>query len=341
MNLHSSHIPTLVRDVVTGTASLQEVNALVRHAHHFAMIRLKQLMASGRLHLQSFPVSLDSTALDCIAELFERDAEGVFIELEQYFTVEHDLAQLSDDDIIAMMRSLVFTKLSDGLFALYRENDPVLSKIIRNIKLAVEKTNGLSLDRILGVTVIRTECLDDRMHGAELTVEELESRFSETLSGPRTSQEYLASWRDHILGDRSLRDTVSLIDMAVCMKRHMLQYQVSLHQVIMEDAVLFEADASVLIDAALRQVQADLHGRYVKRNKLDEHVFHAYMKAIAEMTNDTFLRSDGSERKYGEYLQDHIPGLSYEDYRRDHRKQFEYMAKLVKKAVKQRLKELL
>ncbi|NUN69837.1 MAG: hypothetical protein HUU02_09020 [Bacteroidetes bacterium] len=341
MDLHSSHIPPLLRVVVSGTASLQEVNALVRHAHHFALIRLKQLMASGRLHLQSFPVTLESTALDCIAELFERDAEGRFIELEQYFTVEHDADGLADDELIAMLRSLVFTKLNDGLFALYRENDPVLSKIIRNIKLAAEKAGGVTVDRILGIPVLRVDCGEDRTPGTEVTLEDLEARFSETLHGTRSTGEYLLSLKEHLLGNKDLRDTVSLIDCAVCIKRHMLQYQVSLHQVMMEDATLFEGDASVLIDGTLRRMEQELAGRYVRKNRLDQHSFHAYMRAIAAMTKDTYLRSDGNERKYGEYLQEHLPGLTYDEYRQHHRKQFEYMATLVKKAVKQRLKELL
>ncbi|MEW5800456.1 MAG: hypothetical protein AB1728_15785, partial [Bacteroidota bacterium] len=72
----------------------------------------------------------------------------------------------------------------------------------------------------------------------------------------------------------------------------------------------------------------------------EEH-FTAYTEAISRMVKDTFLLNDGSEKKYGEYLQQQLPTITYEEYRVHHRKQFEYMAKLIKKEVRERLKELL
>ncbi len=341
MEFHSSHIPHLLHKVLSGDTSLQEVNSLVRHAHHFAIIRLKQLLASGRLHLQSFPVTLESTAIDCIAELFERDSDGTFVELDHYFTVEHDLTQLTDDDIIAMFRGLVFTKLNDGLFSLYRENDPVLSKIIRNLKIAVTRSKDCSLHQSLGITMIVVECDEDRTVLPELTMERMEQHVSDELRGNCSSTEFIVSVKKLITVSGDVRNSVSLIDLAVCMKRHMLRYQIPLRDVMMGDESLFTADAASLIDETILQMKKQLAVRYVSTQKMGQPQFTGYIQAIEMMTKDTFLRSDVSEKKYGEYLQEQFPELTYEEYRRDHRKQFEYMAKLVKKAVRERLKELL
>jgi hypothetical protein len=95
------------------------------------------------------------------------------------------------------------------------------------------------------------------------------------------------------------------------------------------------------VDNALLEIRKNLYERYVTKNKLGQAQFTAYMNAIDQMVQDAFLRNDGNEKNYGEYLQQHLPNISYEEYREHHRKQFEYMTKLAKKAVRERLKELL
>ena len=115
----------------------QEANAVARLGYQFALVRLKQMIASGRLHLGSFQIALEGIAFDCIAELLERDSEGRFPELEEYFTGDLDLQDLEDFELEDHFRALVFTKVADGVFRLYRDNDPLLARIIRNLKAAV------------------------------------------------------------------------------------------------------------------------------------------------------------------------------------------------------------
>ncbi|MDP1678243.1 MAG: hypothetical protein Q8L88_15405 [Bacteroidota bacterium] len=341
MEFHSSHIPPLLRKILLENASLSETNLLVRHAHHFALIRLKQLLASGKLHLQSFPITFESTAIDCIAELFERDSDGVFIELEHFFSVEHDLSVLTDDDIIAHFRSLVFTKLHDGIFRLYRENDPVLSKIIRNVKSGIELHPMFTIQHILGISVLKYNSNDDRTNFPELSVEAVEVQFAENIHNGNHIREFIASFEQLLSKSPDAGDTFSLIDFCVCIKRHFMRHQVPLNIVLSSDNLLFNNDANSLIDSTLQEIRKNLYNRYVCRHRIEEKHFAAYMNAISHMVRDTFLQSDGSEKKYGEYLQQYLPDISYDEYREHHRKQFEYMAKLSKKAVRERLKELL
>ena len=45
---------------------------------------------------------------------------------------------LDEEEATQQLRILVFSKVNQGLFRLYRENDPILARLIRNIKLAVK-----------------------------------------------------------------------------------------------------------------------------------------------------------------------------------------------------------
>jgi hypothetical protein len=109
-------IAGILRSVLTDRAQLTDINALVKYAHHLAITRLRQLISSGRLHLQLFPLTLESTAIDCIAELFERDTDGRFIELKEFFVGPRSVELISDDKAVVYFHSLVFSKLRDGLF---------------------------------------------------------------------------------------------------------------------------------------------------------------------------------------------------------------------------------
>lgn len=341
MEYHSVHIPPLLRKVLSGTASLSDINKLVRYAHHFALTRLKQLLASGKLYLQSFPLSLESTALDCIAELFERDSEGVFIELEHFFCVEHHLNELSDDDLIAYFRSLIFTKLHDGIFSLYRENDPVLSKILRNVKSAVQKSNCFVITQVLGMSVIAYRAKEDRKHLPEIPLEKIEQYFNRNVSKANNVQPYLRVIEQMLNDEKEYSTTLSLIDVCVAIKRHLIQCHSPLSETALkEDPFLYE-DATLLIDKTLLYLRKQLYKRFVIKNKLSEKHFSAYINAISCMVKDTFLLNDGTEKRYGDYLQQQLPEITYDEYRLLHRKQFEYMAKLIKKEVRERLRELL
>jgi hypothetical protein len=342
MDFSSSHIPPLLHKVLSGDASISETNLIVRHAHHFALVRLKQLLASGALHLHSFPVTLESTAIDCIAELFERDSEGVFIELEHFFSVEHDLSRLTNDDIIAHFRSLVFTKLKDGIFRLYRENDPVLSKILRNLKIAVDKNSNISLIERLGITyLIFSKNNAANIHLPEYPLDLLEKEVAKHYRQGESSGNFLSVVSTIFAEQDHYRRMYSLIDCAVVLKRVSASYKIPMEEIFAAEDGFLMQDIHSVVERTLIQIQRDLRKRYVESGKITDDVFKKYFSAISEMIIDAFVRSDGSEKSYDEYLQYHIKSLTYDEYRKNHRVQFEYMTKLAKKAVREQLKELL
>ncbi len=118
-------------------------NAVVRRAYQLALVRLRQLMNSGRLHLHSFGIPVEGVAFDCIAELFQRDEEGRFVDIADYFSGDRSMDLMDEDEARHHFRVLVFRKLQDGISRLYRENDPILSRLIRNIKVAFCGTPGI------------------------------------------------------------------------------------------------------------------------------------------------------------------------------------------------------
>ncbi|HTP13329.1 MAG TPA: hypothetical protein VMM37_06845, partial [Bacteroidota bacterium] len=97
---------------------------------------LKTKVNRGKLDPAQFGIPLEDLALDCIAPLFARNDRGRFIELAGYFGTRSLLAA-SREELFGATRRLVFSKVSEELYRLYREHDPSLSHIIRNIKIAL------------------------------------------------------------------------------------------------------------------------------------------------------------------------------------------------------------
>ena len=342
MNQFSTDIPRLLESVLSDNPPLGDVNALVRHTHRLALTRLSQLHNSRRLHLQSFPLTLESTAIDCIADLFERDNDGRFVELTDFFSNDRALKLLTNDEIIVHFHSLVFNKLRDGIFRLYRENDPILSKIIRNIKEAVPKYEGTNIVIRLGMPYL---CFgresDAREQLAQIPFEETERLVSRNVHGVGQIRDYLNAASEFLAQSKCYSKMIPMIDFALAVKRSIANYhEMSVSNGSSED-ILLNAEMKSLVEIALNQSRESLHDRYVNKNKLTLFEFDRFIAAIKEVVVDTFLLNDSSEQSYEDYLRKQIPGMTSTDYLNMYRTKFEYMVKSTKKAVRDKLKEML
>ncbi|MFH0992044.1 MAG: hypothetical protein V1799_18720 [bacterium] len=340
--MNADYTYSLLKASLNGCATLREVNALIGIAHRMAIIRLRQLINSGRVHLQSLPVRLESVALDCIAEVFERDEESRFIELEDFFSEDRDLNSLSPDDALFHFRTFVFRKLSDGIFRMYRENDPILSKILRNLKLAVGKMRGLQIIERFGELFIVFDVSNERREQqAEYPIVELERDFARVVGKALSAGEYLRIFSRLFSQNKECRNFFALTDLAIVVKRTIVRRQAELGEATISGDSSTSVDLTNLFEESFAVLIKDLRVRYVLSGKLDETTFEAYGSALKDLLEDTFILSNGSECEYYDYLQRHSQELTRADYLRLHRTKFEYMAKLAKKAVRDRLVELL
>lgn len=327
--------------VLSGRSSEADVTALARIALQLALTRLRQLLGSGRLHLESFQIPLNGLAFDCIAELFERDADSRFVELHAYFAGEREPAGLHDAELVHHFRLLVFTSVSDGIFRLYREHDPVLARIIRVVKLGLRRSPQLVSYRRFGETMI---CLAGKeAHPEDLPVMPLEQVEHWTALHHRpgaTAPEVLRALGELLRGGGT-SSSVRLIDLAVALKRLSSRGAVPASQVITMDDDMLKQDVSAIVSSATAAALEQLRQTYVRTSKMPVEVFDGYGRAIAEILQDTYVHNNGSDVSQSEYLRRHVPGLTHEDYRSDHRALFEYMVRKAKRAVQAELRELL
>jgi len=333
-------ILSLLRSVLEKKKSIYEINELIYFAHQLASTRLKQLIKRGKLHFRTS--SLDLLAFDGIAELFERNNDGEFILLQNYFVDENALDQLTEEDAVHHFRSLVFTKLNDSISRFYRENDPVLSRIIRNIKSAVKKSSSINKIERFGEAFLFTCRISERNdHLPEIPITEFENLLLNDLKSNWKTSAFLNSAFEILNNQKLYRKFYSLIDLALIFKRFISQGDIPIDNLSSPDYELLQNDLKMIIEKVLKQSYLDLHNRYVSKEKLTESKFNKYFSAISMIIYDTVILSDGDVKNYFDYLSEQIPEITYEQYRTEDRIQFEYLTKLTKDAVKERLKELL
>jgi hypothetical protein len=340
--LAGRNIKPLISRLVSGTASEPEINAIVRTAFTFASQRLRQLLSSRKLHLHSFSISTEGLAFDCIAELFQRDEEGSFVELVDYFSGERDLEKLDEEEATQQLRILVFSKLNQGLFRLYRENDPILARLIRNIKLAVRADHSIGLLDLLGQT-FAYKCSEDERndHLPEYPLEELERDLVPRIDIRRRIPNQLSVVFNVLNDQERYRKFCSIIDIAVVLKRAMARLEVVGESYDHIGDNLLQMEINRVLCQSLETIKVRLHRKYVIAEKVTAGDFEKYWQGLEKMAYNVFVLNDGAEASHPEILAEYFEGLDTKTYRLVHRTHFEYMARVVKNHVKEQLRELL
>lgn len=335
------YLVPILKSAVEGKISNSELNLLIKIAHQFAAQRLRQLFLSHKVNLSIYPYNINSIALDCIAEIFRRDEDGNFSDIVNYFSGNLNLNNLTDDEVVIYFRRLIFSSLQDGIFRLYNEYDPILSKIIRNIKIALKKDESIKKFQKFGETFLFSCNEKDRNdHLPEIPLEHLESEILVSLSGKEKLKDYLILLLKS-LNESSYRKFISLIDAAVIIKSVIIRLRIPLDELSKFNDGTFKYDICSIVENNLIKIKQQLAEIYLAKNKISVVDFEKYFLAVKEILTNTYVNNDGFSQTYFEYFKNLFPEICYEEYRQKHRFQFEYMIKLSKKNITEELKEYL
>jgi hypothetical protein len=335
-------IPELLRLAISGDISNSEINEFVSISTHLASTRLRQMKSSGKLFVDALQLSLDFAALDCIADIFQRDEEGIFIKINEYFSKEKDIEILSDEQVIFHYTRIIISKLNDSLFHYYYNNDPILSNIIRALKRAIKSDEKIRTFKRFGKTCIFS-CDEIERHDElpEIPFDEFENLIYSTIKSAKGTKYNLEMIFEILNGQTNYRKFYDLNSIALILKRLCTIKKVSLDKAfyLMDDISSEEITRS--INEAIHSLENRLKEKYVESNKMATEVFDKHFSAVREIIFDSILYSNGSDIHYYNYLKKQIPDMEYEEYRQKFRIQFEYMLKISKTYIKESLREKL
>lgn len=324
---------TAIRGVISSTPDRASVIALVESSRKLALSYLIKKSRSNSLSVAAFGLSIEDLALDCIAELFERDSEGAFPVMQTYFG-ERIADDATEADLKIALRRLVFSKVNENLFRRYHETDTNLSKIIRNLKDAAKVDDRLDIAKHKGekwivVSVEADASNEDRLFGPLAPIEILESFFtSELHEHPlvRDLARRLVAFVDHY---PQYANGYPIVAAALALRSAYVRTEA----VGDDESITTPSRSTMDIEDAIGDVTqavfSEKKASYVGRGKVDETVYNAYNQTVEDILSAQLL-PDVAVHSYQDILARNLKDLDDDEYQDNHRNILEYLAKVAR-----------
>jgi hypothetical protein len=319
-------------------ATEREVNRFIALCHALASAFVQSKISTGRLHVQLVGLNYSDIAYDCIADLFQRDSAGSFVQLNAYFG-GISIAETSDAQLLALLRRLVFSKVNQNIFRLYQEVDPALGKILRNLKIAITTLGNFIEHNRFGELCIAPSLCETLEHLPSLDATRLE-QLLQSVSRPNDNvPTILAKLSLSVREQEEHSRIVPLLSVAWCIKSLYRTMKEESESPSSADSKLFLEDAITVIRETCESVKRENYPTYVHKKKIDVTVFSNYFVAIERNLVQTLLGGDQMDVSLYEHLKELLPELTKEEYRRKHKHVLEYLTRMTRERALSRLKK--
>lgn len=331
----------LLRGARRGEYTEHQLRELHRLVYTIARQLVKRKIHSGKLRLDFIRLSENDITHDSIAELFTRNDVGELTEIRKYFEHQHlNIETEPEEHLLMHFRRLIFTVVNDNIFRLYQEADPALGKILRNLKIALNKSDNFKFVVKFDEPFLIVSHGDPLAHLRTMDDDTL-SREIMTLmrSDPDFPQILLRLYTFLVVQDRYQR-CVRLMSLAQAIKAAYAHFNVTETDAVTAEDRSMESDVITLIKETCREITATTKPRYVENGKVDAERFDTYMRAIQDVLKNEFILGTDGTISYYESLNKNNPTITKEEYFEKHRVIFEYLAKISKKRLQKKLRQM-
>jgi hypothetical protein len=184
---------------------------------------------------------------------------------------------------------LVFNKLQHGLFRLFREYDPILSKILTNLKYAIKKRPGLTLfKRFEEIFICYGEPEQADLHLPEMSFEKLELEFYSIFDHKKSLITNLEVFFNKLKNQENYSKICCLTDITMIFKKIILSQNISLNYITELEDISIKNDIHSIISYSIKEIRSSFALKYVQRNKISKECFDKYLCAIKDILIDVF-----------------------------------------------------
>lgn len=330
----------IIKSVVSNSYSSSDIREFIQICYDLAIPLVRKKIFLGKINLNILGMNENDLLYDCLADLFERDGSGRFPQIAENFNREVDDIKTSNEtEIILTLRRLVFGKINQNFIRIYSEADPILSKILRNVRIAVEKQKLFELEIRFGETYViptGTEILRDR---PPIPEEFLKEQISKNVSIHDNIPKVLNTIHSILMKQNEYQRCVQLVCIALNIK-----FIYSLGKLDGEDREYVELDITHLditktSDLVCKELNQEMYRSYVEKGKCSESTFWNYIETVKEILKLTYGDGDGKGESFYEILNQQIPELTKTEYAEKHRTTLEYFVRLGKKKMKEKFNE--
>lgn len=321
----------LVANATSSQPSRASVDELVRLCWRMSEAYLRVQAARGHLDCRFFGLSIDDLAQDCIADLFQRDTAGIFIQLASYACREELTETTPDADALSAMRRLVSSKTHDQLCRLYQLHDPMLSKLVRNLKNAARSSGMWCLDGSNGEVWVNPYSKSG--HDASLPwmpPEIMELHLGQILPAGSNVKTILAACADVLRDQEEYRKGFRVVGLALLIRSLMLAGMCPKGDSPAVGDRLAPGELQALLRASIERTRKRTAPYYVGGGRIDRTVYDCYLAITETILSAQFIAENGERMSLFSLLKSAHPGLTLEEYRSNHRVTIEHLLKIAR-----------
>lgn len=322
----------VLKVIIQSTIACHSQPSVIRHIvalfQSVAVIYLRRRTSSATFGIDRLGLPLPDLAIDCIADLFKRDEHGVFVTLKQYFEgIGYET--MTEEQLLGACRRLVFSKVNQELYRQYKEHDPDLHRIIRNIKDSVPRIPVIRIEARGGENVLVFGGQPE--HLPTISPEILEAYLTEEISSRMTIRGILLTAAEIFASQDLYKRSYPLTGFALIVRAAFANLEVSADESAVENKSLTESEFRRFVSESVSRVSGQMKHGYVEKGKVSDGIYTSYFQSIGEILCAEYVLNDGDAVSYYDHLRSQMPDLSPEEYRNNHRTVLEYLAKLTRK----------
>ncbi len=316
-------------DVRPTEESVREFIGLCRS---IARTQLLVRRRGNRSYRDLFGIDVDDLATDSIADLFQRNSDGEYVQIRSYFESMNVLV-LSEQALLAHLRRLVCSKVNNHIMALSSEHDPSFWKVLRNCKLAIQALRTFTVTERYGELYITPCTADPLTYLPAMDQQDIEQALW-LVSGPDENIPTLLSKLSRYLQEQQDRcRTVGLFSVAAAIRMvYVREKETGASEINMEDW-LHPSEITAILRNTCSTIRSRMKPQYLGRKGVRENMFDNYFLAIERHLADKYISNDGYRISLFEYLRQFSPELTRAEYQDEHRSKLEYLLRLVENDV--------
>lgn len=271
---------------------------------------------------------IDDLTLDFISPLFARDGNGIFIELQAYFS---NIEEISHQELQQQIDRLLNSVIQQQAVYLFRQRDPFGRIFYRSLRYILHKRPEWKREVNNGKQLVRKINTRDKLAPKSIIEEIFLTKETESS---------LTS-----LIETCLEELINVNQFAVPIAE-LLSLARELNEIALDsipeqsaelvDPLLVESVRRI-IEMTLAHIDQTVLDKYEKSGKLTSGERTGFRDALKKVLFD--FANGGIEDNYFTYLSSHIADLNdMKQYRNKFRTQFEYMVKKAKQSFSARIK---
>ncbi|MGA2623166.1 MAG: hypothetical protein ABSF91_04870 [Bacteroidota bacterium] len=331
-------LKSLISSIISENPSPGSINEFIFLCRKIALVHLRRKIGNGHLSLDFFHTTLGDLALDTIADLFNRGEQGEFIQLQAYFE-GFSIDESSEENLLTDTRRLVCSRVNQNLFRFYQEIDPLLGKILRNVKLAVDGLqNFVVVERFNEQCIVPSMC-ETLEHLPAIERTDLDQEMQLRASGTESIPSLLAKLSQYLREQTARSRIVSLMEVAITFRSVYSSKHEGAVEKSHQDDHIVENEAQKIIECVCRKAKDELQERYVGKQKVGTAMYENYFKVIEQTMVSQIVGRDAEGNSLFESLRAFVPDLARDEYNKQHKSKLEYLARLTRRRVTEQLKK--